>query len=125
MRLIESERGVSVMEDRDKDGHTIYRVMRGKESLVPVASLQDAKQLAHVIRPQKVICHMCGQSDIESFPAKLGTGHLRVAGAGGWLRERFSGGRMDTEDLDFCPDCAKTYQEDCTKWQRQTKQQAK
>jgi hypothetical protein len=123
MKTLETERGVSVVEDQDKDGRTIYRVTRGKESLMSLQSLDDAKRLAWVIRPKRVTCHKCGQSDIESFPAKLGAGQLRVTGAGGWLRERFSGGRMDFEDLDFCPECAKKYQEACEQWQQQTRQQ--
>jgi hypothetical protein len=122
MRLIETERGVSVVEDQDASGRVIYRVMRGKESLVPEYSLQDARHLAQVIRPRKVLCHKCGQTDIESFPAELGLGHLRVIGTGGWLVERFFGGETDFQDLAFCSDCAKKYHEDCVAWQQQTRQ---
>ncbi len=107
MRVIESERGVSVVEDLDAKGHTIYRVMRGNDPLVPSHSMQDMLHLAKVIRPQRVTCSKCKQTDIDSFPADVGIGQFRVMGIGGWLKERFFGGVMDHQDILFCPDCVK------------------
>ena len=118
MRIVETERGVSVAEDRDKDGNTIYRILRGEESLVPVASLQEAMRLAKVVRPRKVVCHKCGQADIESFLAEVGIGQLRVTGSGGWVIERLFGGQSDTADLAFCPECVKKEHEECMRWIR-------
>jgi hypothetical protein len=110
MRVIESERGVSVAEDHDEDGRVVYCVIRGKELLTRLTSLQDAEYLAKVVRPRRVSCSKCGQADVESFPAELGAGWLRMIGVGGWTRERFFGGKMDFEDVVLCPDCVKKHQ---------------
>jgi hypothetical protein len=105
MKVLETERGVSVAEDRDKDGRTIYRVLRCQESLMPLYSLADARHLASVIRPRKVTCSKCGQSDIETFLAEVGVGQFRAVGSNGWIMERFFGGQRDFEDIVLCPDC--------------------
>jgi hypothetical protein len=105
MRVLETERGVSVAEDRDKDGRTIYVVLRQCESLMPMYSLADARHLASVVRPRKVTCSRCGQTDIENFLANVGIGRFRVRGSNGWLIERFFGGQKEFEDIVLCPDC--------------------
>lgn len=107
--VIESSRGVSVVEDHDSDGLVIYRILNGKERLGPFTSKIEAQHIAAIIRPRRVTCDRCHETDVDSFPAELGVGRLRVLGDGGWLRERYFGGQPEFVDMTFCPDCTRKY----------------